>query len=431
MSAKKIVVIVLSSTLALILGFCTFWVINNFDAIKYAMSGSALYTKSDLDKAYEDGYNAAGYDVKDLNDIITGLRSDLDTKSAELKKVKSDYNNLLKNYNDLEDLTEEEKAELNATISVLNREITELEKEIYNLNISLQSYEEIKAQLEAENKVIATFIYDDEVVFVKGYEKGSKMESENIPIPKDTDERKFEGWMVNGEDVDITDYTINENTVFTANIGYYAKNWVLRASSPNDMWLEPSCLWTDGNNLYYSLGDSQYVLNKETSTWEEKTWNGLERLNGLNIWSDGENIYYSEGISQYVLNKETSTWEEKTWNGLEYFNGLDIWSDGENIYLASTYVLNKETSTWEGCLGSMVILDEWTDGINIYKHEDGSDFEKIHYIFNEELSIWQEITDWEITTFEASHVVNVKDKTYVLSYENSSLYEFCPVKISD
>ena len=219
MSAKKIVIIVLSSALALLLGFCTFWVINNYDAIEHAMSGSALYTNADLEKAYEDGYNSAGYDVQDLNDQIADLRNKLETKTAEFNQAKANYNEYLKKYNDLATLSEEEKAELNATINALNDEIADLENDIANLNTTLDSYIEFKEQVEAENIAVATFEYDSAVILVQSYEKGAKLE--NVVIPEDTDEITFNGWTVNGQAVDISDYTINESTTFVADLSFH------------------------------------------------------------------------------------------------------------------------------------------------------------------------------------------------------------------
>lgn len=146
-------------------------------------------------------------------------------------------------------------------------------------------------------------------------------------------------------------------------------------------------IWTDGTNIYYSNADLQYVLNKETLTWETKVWNGeTAELDGWFIWKDGDNIYHNtqydfsgdEKINrQYVLNKETDTWETKTWNGLDGFYGGGIWSDGENIYYSwwhDHYIFNRENETWEvktwdrlpyspnGIIGKYI----WTDGVNIY-----------------------------------------------------------------
>lgn len=41
--------------------------------------------------------------------------------------------------------------------------------------------------------------------------------------------------------------------------------------------------------------------------------NGFANFNGTDVWSDGENIYYSNGYNQYVLNKSTSTWTTLKW----------------------------------------------------------------------------------------------------------------------
>jgi hypothetical protein len=76
-------------------------------------------------------------------------------------------------------------------------------------------------------------------------------------------------------------------------------------------------------------------LDKSTSTWTNKTWNGFSYLYKSYIWSDNENIYYSDSITQYVLDKSTSTWASKTWNGLTNFYGGNIWTDNENIYYSS------------------------------------------------------------------------------------------------
>ena len=107
-------------------------------------------------------------------------------------------------------------------------------------------------------------------------------------------------------------------------------------------------IWTDGTNIYYSQGATQYVLDPATSTWSPKTWTGLSGFHGEAIWTDGTNIYYSLNSQQYVLDPATSTWSRKTWQGLEGFNGDCIWTDGTNIYYSngsSQYVLSNIAST--------------------------------------------------------------------------------------
>ena len=88
-------------------------------------------------------------------------------------------------------------------------------------------------------------------------------------------------------------------------------------------------VWTDGTDVYYSSGINQYVYDKETFTWSEKTWNGITNFDGRYVWTDGEKYYYSNGSEQYQLDKATSTWTEKIWTGLTSFYGycicLNIW----------------------------------------------------------------------------------------------------------
>ena len=173
-------------------------------------------------------------------------------------------------------------------------------------------------------------------------------------------------------------------------------------------------LWSDGENIYYSNSSNQYILNKSTSTWETKTWNGLTNPYGEFTWTDGESVYYSRGDEQYILDKTTSTWITKTWNGLTYFHGRNVWTDGENIYYSNSedqYILNKNTSTWEAKIwnGLASFSKEyiWTDGDNIY-YSTGNE----QYILDKSTSTWTEKT-WEgLTDFSGGNIWTDGDNIY-------------------
>lgn len=166
---------------------------------------------------------------------------------------------------------------------------------------------------------------------------------------------------------------------------------------PSEMeYFEGKNIWSDGNNIYFSAGDYQLILNKDTDTWTEKTWNIGEDssyMHGIDIWTDNENIYYSDYDRQYVLNKETKEWETKEWTGLSDFCGQNIWLDGETVYYSNGennhYVLNKETSKWEvkewSGLSDFCGTDIWTDGKDIhnitYSYEND-------YVLNRETNTW-------------------------------------------
>jgi hypothetical protein len=118
---------------------------------------------------------------------------------------------------------------------------------------------------------------------------------------------------------------------------------------PDSLWkgltsFYGSYIWTDGVNIYYSQSSTQKVLDRATSTWNNKSWTGLSSFNASNVWTDGDDIYYSNGSDQYVLDKDTSTWSAKTWTGLTSFSGNKVWTDGDNVYYSDStdqYVLVK------------------------------------------------------------------------------------------
>lgn len=153
-----------------------------------------------------------------------------------------------------------------------------------------------------------------------------------------------------------------------------------------------SSIWSDGDNIYYSMAMYQYILNKSTSTWSAKTWNGLTSFNGAHIWTDGDSVYYSFGDDQYVLNRQTSTWSAKTWKGLTSFDGGYVWTDGDNIYYSSSsnqYILDKATSTWvEKEWNGLTSFDGssvWFEGNNIYYS-----YGLTRYVLNKSTSTWSE-----------------------------------------
>ena len=184
-------------------------------------------------------------------------------------------------------------------------------------------------------------------------------------------------------------------------------------------------IWTDGDNIYYSYSSNQYVLDKSTSAWSEKTWNEFSNINGQNVWTDGENIYYSNGTNnQYVLDKETSTWTQKTWTGLTSFSGDRIWTDGENIYYSygpNQYILNRATSTWTektwniGFSGDYI----WTDKENIYYSNSS-----LQYVLDKSTSTWVAKTWTGLTSFYGNDIWT--DGTNIYYSNSTSQYELTP-----
>lgn len=173
-------------------------------------------------------------------------------------------------------------------------------------------------------------------------------------------------------------------------------------------------IWTDGKNIYYSQYENQYVLDKATSTWSPKTWNGFSDFSKGAVWTDESEIYLSQGTDQYVLDKETSTWNAKTWNGLTKFWGSSIWTDGNEIYCSSgtkQYVLNQSNSTWEtktwNGLTEFNATYIWTDGTNIYY----SDVSK-QYVLDKSTSTWNPKT-WNGVSVVGDYIWSDGEDIYI------------------
>ena len=184
-------------------------------------------------------------------------------------------------------------------------------------------------------------------------------------------------------------------------------------------------VWTDGDNIYYSKGNKQLILDKSTSTWSKKTWSGLTNFSGVHIWTDGDNIYYSGSSEQYVLDKSTSTWSAKTWSGLTRFQGLYIWTDGDNIYYSNDstqYVLDKSTSTWSAktWTGYTSIRGNciWTDGDNIYYSYDSE-----HYVLDKSTSTWSTKTWSGMSSFYGSSIWTDGDNIYYSSGSDQYIFK--------
>lgn len=192
--------IIFTTILVCLLGFCIIWGASNFDKLKLAISGTALYTKEDVDNAYRDGYDTAVTDKADLLVQIEALRNELDTKTAELSALK----NKLADYD-----------AISAENYELKQEIKALEKEIENLNTSILAYENFVKECEEAEKPVATFMYDGAVYALQRYETGATV---SIEDPVSTEDVKFLGWTLNGETVDVSSYVINENVTFVANL---------------------------------------------------------------------------------------------------------------------------------------------------------------------------------------------------------------------
>ena len=187
-------------------------------------------------------------------------------------------------------------------------------------------------------------------------------------------------------------------------------------------------VWTDGDNYYYTdTSFNSYLINVENQEITPITFTDMpSNFNPVYIWTDGENTYYSYNNTQKVLNKQTRTWSDKTWTGLNTtsgFTGNNIWYDGNDIYytgdLNNTHTsrkLNKETGSWEyvsfSIESSVYGATIWTDGNDIY-----SSISSRQYKLNRVQKKWEDFS-WNIN-ITGSRVFNIGDEIYVWETNSS------------
>ncbi len=196
MDKRKIALIVFNAICVALFVFVIAWSIINWGTVKNLFNGTKLYTQTALDEAYEQGLG----DKAMYQKLINNYKDQIETLNKNIKDL-TDENTLLKN---------NEKDYV--------ARIAELEKEVAELKNKIKYYEELLSAYENVSKLIATFMYDDEVYLVQLYESGSKIV---IEAPADTEHIKFNGWTVDGQVIDLATYTITENTTFVAKLTYY------------------------------------------------------------------------------------------------------------------------------------------------------------------------------------------------------------------
>lgn len=134
-------------------------------------------------------------------------------------------------------------------------------------------------------------------------------------------------YVYNGSDFDYIDMTLVDWTVSISFIGSY--------------------LWTDGEKLYYSVRDKQYLMDLDSRQIVAMEWGDYEPK-GYAIWSDGTNVYCDHPNPSMHHKLVNGVWVETEWNGLYGdFRGDFIWTDGENIYFSengTNYIILPSTA---------------------------------------------------------------------------------------
>lgn len=82
----------------------------------------------------------------------------------------------------------------------------------------------------------------------------------------------------------------------------YRKELIAGGATGNNNLERIRSLQGGGGKTTTSLKTTRKYPFVKTKEWIQKVWNGLDYFEGQYIWTDGTNIYYSNGNTQYVLN---------------------------------------------------------------------------------------------------------------------------------
>lgn len=216
--SKKASIAIVSVLLILAFGGVLAWGIVNYDKVKNGLQKNNLYTQTDLENSYKDGYSTALKDKEKLLKVIDDYKTNisqkqdmLTAKEAENMELKSQIEGL-KNEGLNKDATIAEKEEI---ISRNNETIKELRSQITKLENSIEEYKALVNSLKASYEVTATFIFDNQVHKVKVVKRGECAGA--IENPTSSSSAEFKGWQVNGVDVDPQTYVLEDDTIFIAN----------------------------------------------------------------------------------------------------------------------------------------------------------------------------------------------------------------------
>ncbi len=217
-------------------------------------------------------------------------------------------------------------ADLQSQINTLNADKTALEE-------SLNYYKDYISNLEDAENAVITLEVDDKVYALFTMFKGSTMF--DILIPESAD-YEFNCWTLNGEQVDLQDYVINDNTTFVADLTYgYDISFVVdgvivktERVIENSLITPPENPTKSGYTFYGWINTSNTIVDFTTYVaCEEMTFNANFILNTVDV---------SLGFS-----KKATT----PGGNINPYNATPYWGDVDDNY--GTFSTNKITLSVE------------------------------------------------------------------------------------
>ena len=266
--------------------------ISNLTAIKNENEATISKLQTTVDENNESIANYTAQ-IASMNAQILALQNTNTNNQTEINSLRnqiSNYQTIVNQLQNTNDMNVQTINSLNSQITSLNKQISELQFELNNNSTSVEElektivelrksiiyYESYIAELESEAQVVATFEFDGSVYNIQILNKGSNV---SVVNPTSTEKVIFNGWTVNGQPVDLTNYTITANTKFVADITY--KNLVTFKSN--------------GENVKQEYIETGYFTSAPSVSQEGFDFDG---------WTvDGKTIV---DVSTYEITKDTT-----------------------------------------------------------------------------------------------------------------------------
>ncbi len=400
-TTKKVLIAIFSILLIGAFVFLLTWGIINFNKVKEGMSGAGLYTKDDVDNAYNDGYNTALKDKEEYANLINSYKDTITLQTDTISQLNSEKSALDKSIKEcqtqvdnltsqrdaiqiqvdllkeqiadkdgtIEDMTAE-KQELieqhTQTITRLNAQITGLNSQIEELNTQIQVninsvsqlnnriaelqrtiafYEQFIGQFETDEQAMVTFEFAGSVYEVKVVNKGDKVTVNN---PASTEYLIFNGWMLDGEPLDLSTYTVTQNVRIIADVTYkYIVNFNVDGNTKFTQVIEkgncaeePSSPRKNGYRFkYWTLDGETEVHFDQLPIMANTTFIAkFVQLHKVDfLYENGEQIINTKSVEH----GQTTTAPRMSLNEGEVLNG---WRINGNLVDVSTYVINEDTT---------------------------------------------------------------------------------------
>lgn len=209
--SKKASIAIVSILLILAFGGILAWGIVNYDKVKNGLQGGNLYTQSDLDNSYKDGYTTAFADKEALLQLINAHRATISQNEETITRLEAEKKDLTTQLSRIDELEES---------------IANLQNENEKLASVIASYEEQLQNVKNENQVVVKFLLRDLIYDVKVVNKGSVIGEIKI------NDAGFNYWTIDGERVDITSYVADRDLVV---VGNFTDEFVITFYSGNNI----------------------------------------------------------------------------------------------------------------------------------------------------------------------------------------------------